>query len=163
MLTVHIFRHAWAEQADPDRWPDDSLRPLTPEGKTRFRKFAQKLAARAVRCDGIATSPLRRCMQTAEILGDVLHCPRTIDVLNALRPEGDLEEVLRWLQSWPDAGQEVAIVGHAPQVAQMATWFIGGGNLDCPKGGLTSIMFEQSVGPGRGILVRLVKPAFLKC
>ncbi|NMC21235.1 MAG: hypothetical protein GYA33_12545 [Thermogutta sp.] len=163
MLTVHVFRHAWAEEADAKRWPDDGLRPLTSEGQARFRKFAEKLAARSIRCQSIATSPLVRCVQTAEILCEVCESEKRLEILKALRPDSDFEAVLAWIRDWNGRLEEVALVGHAPDVAQLAAWFIGGGNLDCPKGGVTSVMFEKSVEPGRGILIRLVKPSLLKC
>lgn len=163
MLTVHIFRHAWAEEADANRWPDDGLRPLTSDGKSRFRKFAEKLAARSIRCERIATSPLVRCVQTAEILCEACGDEKRLDILKALRPDSDFEEVLAWIRRWHGRLEEVALVGHAPDTAQIAAWLIGGGNLDCPKGGVTSVVFERSVEPGRGVLLRLIKPSLLKC
>ena len=163
MLTVHIFRHAWAEEADAKRWPDDGLRPLTNEGALRFRKFAEKLAARSIRCGSIAASPLVRCVQTAEILREACGSKNPIEILKALRPDSDFEEVLGWIRKWDGRLDEVALVGHAPDTARMAAWFIGGGNLDCPKGGVTTVFFERNVEPGRGVLLRLIKPSFLKC
>ena len=31
-MFLYIARHAWAGESGDPRWPDDSLRPLTPEG-----------------------------------------------------------------------------------------------------------------------------------
>lgn len=163
MLTVHIFRHAWAEEADTNRWPDDGLRPLTPQGRSRFRKFAEKIAARAIRCERIATSPLVRCVQTAEIVSEVCGNGKGLDLLKALRPDSDFEEILAWIRKWDGRFREVSLVGHAPDTARIAAWFIGGGNLDCPKGGVATVWFERNVEPGRGVLLGLIKPSFLKC
>ncbi len=45
-MFIYIARHAWAGERGDPRWPDDSLRPLTPEGVERYDKVIQTLAKR---------------------------------------------------------------------------------------------------------------------
>ena len=35
-MEIYLARHAAASEGDPERWPDDSERPLTPEGEEGF-------------------------------------------------------------------------------------------------------------------------------
>ena len=68
IMDLYIVRHAWAFDRDDDRWPNDDLRPLTDEGKERFAKVVKTLAGRGMAPQVVATSPLVRCVQTAELL-----------------------------------------------------------------------------------------------
>jgi phosphohistidine phosphatase SixA len=43
-VTLVLIRLADAGDADPARYPDDSLRPLTPAGEREHRAIAQGLA-----------------------------------------------------------------------------------------------------------------------
>ena len=67
-MDLYIVRHAWAADRDDPQWPDDDLRPLTEEGKERFAQMAAKLVGRGMTPEVIATSPLVRCVETAQLL-----------------------------------------------------------------------------------------------
>ena len=56
-------REAWATEGR-----DDRLRPLTPDGKKEMRQVAKGLRTLIPGIDLIATSPLVRAAQTAEIV-----------------------------------------------------------------------------------------------
>ncbi len=45
-MDLYIVRHAWAGHFGDPQWPDDAQRPLTEEGKQRFARLVEKLAAR---------------------------------------------------------------------------------------------------------------------
>ena len=47
---------------------DDALRPLTPEGQKKMKLAASDLRKICRKIDLIATSPMKRAMQTAEII-----------------------------------------------------------------------------------------------
>ena len=40
-MDLYLVRHAIAFNPDPTQWPDDSQRPLTPEGQKRFKRAAR--------------------------------------------------------------------------------------------------------------------------
>ena len=55
-MFIYIARHAWAGERGDPRWPDDSLRDLTPEGIERYAKVVKALAKRGFAPGRIATS-----------------------------------------------------------------------------------------------------------
>lgn len=124
-MILYIVRHAIAGQRDAERWPNDDLRPLTDQGRKRFRRFAKRLAKRRVSPGIIATSPLLRCRQTAEILASRLRGRPPIVELDALAPPSQLEPLLRWNTEQAGAHEEVAWVGHAPDVEELTAALIG--------------------------------------
>ncbi len=160
-MKIYILRHAWAGEHGDPRWPNDDLRPLSPEGEQRFERCAKKLAQLGIAPAVIATSPLVRCRQTAEILASRLEPTPNVVNLPALAPGARLELLLRWTQSQGQA--EVAWVGHAPDVSQLTARLIGGGSaaIRFPKGACAEVRFEGPLAPGRGELAALVTAKML--
>ncbi len=152
-MDLYIIRHAWAEERDEARWPDDSLRPLTAKGETRFASFAKLLVSRGMRPGVIATSPMLRCRRTAEILsaalGGVSIVPR-----DELLSDGDLDSLLAWTNEQEQEHTQVAWVGHVPDVEQMTGMLIGSefGSFHFGKGAVASIRFDGLAVPEEGEL-----------
>src|SRR5262249_16848340 len=117
-MLLYVVRHAWAEEPDEGRWPDDALRPLTRDGQKRFVKMAKPLNEVGIAPAMIATSPLVRCRQTAELLAEHLAGEPQITELEALAPGSDVEALLEWTSE--RAAAEIAWVGHAPDVGRLA-------------------------------------------
>ena len=67
-MELYLVRHAIAGKPDAASWPDDSERPLTEEGITRFRPAARGLATLVPDVERVLSSPWTRAWQTAEIL-----------------------------------------------------------------------------------------------
>src|SRR5262245_38058008 len=108
-MIVYIVRHAWAGESGDPKYPDDTQRPLTSEGKKRFRKVVKQLSKRDVAPQRVATSPLVRCRQTAEILVDVLPEVPSLTVVDAMAPGAHWDDVLPWVQH-QEGVDEVALV-----------------------------------------------------
>ncbi|GAB6166979.1 phosphohistidine phosphatase SixA [Thermostilla marina] len=159
-MKVYVVRHAWA--VDRTACRTDAERPLTDEGRKRFAKFVRKLVKRGLSIDRIATSPLVRCRETAEILADGLPRRPEIELLDALRPDSDLEAIDRWLAEHPNC-KSTALVGHAPDVCTIVERMIGGGAVWFPKGAAARVSFDMSIGFGYGELDWLVTPKLLNC
>ena len=87
MLELYLIRHGVAEERGQD-WPDDSKRPLTPDGILRLRKAARGLNAVGVSFDQIVTSPLVRTRQTADVFSEELKSKPPIVTSDALAPAG---------------------------------------------------------------------------
>ena len=66
-MELILVRHAPAESRDPQRWPDDSHRPLTREGKDVATSVGLGLRALNVRPAQAITSPALRCRATAKL------------------------------------------------------------------------------------------------
>lgn len=123
MKTLYVVRHAIAADPGPS-YPTDASRPLTEEGMDRWRAQVRGLRGLDVSVDAILTSPLIRCRQTAEILGDGLDGRPGVEVLDALRPGGRLEDVLDGIAAFR-AKDALALVGHEPSIGAIAAALIG--------------------------------------
>ena len=123
-MQLLVIRHAIAEDRDEfaeSGQPDDQ-RPLTKDGIRKMKKAAQGLKEIVGQIDHLATSPLTRAAQTAEIVGDVLQTGGA-DVIPALVPDARPEDFV----AWSDAHHEknvIAIVGHEPHLSSLIMWLV---------------------------------------
>ena len=163
MTTLYIVRHAYAGQHDDPRWPDDSLRPLTDKGRKQFRRVVKKLARRGFAPEVVATSPLVRCRETADVVCERLSPPPELVELDALQPGSRLEALVEW--SNERAVDTLAWVGHAPDVDCLAASLLGmsDGGIAFAKGAVAAIRFDDKIAPGEGELVWFANPKILKC
>lgn len=141
---LYVVRHAWAEDAGPDG--ADFSRPLTKKGRRRFEKFISHLRDGGMRIDLVATSPLVRTRETAEIMAEVFGIESRVTVLDALAPGSNWQALVEWtIQQDAD---RVAWVGHAPCVGRLVAQTIGDGSaaIRMQKGAVASIRLDD--GPG---------------
>src|SRR5437763_1186585 len=121
MLQLLVVRHAIA--VDPDVYArdhsDDDQRPLTKEGRERMRRAAVGIASISPPIVTLATSPLVRAAQTADILAEALS-PKERVVIDALRPGEAPSKVLQWLRS-RRSEDAVAVVGHESHLGTLIT------------------------------------------
>jgi phosphohistidine phosphatase len=149
-----IIRHGPA--GDPDKWEakgrDDRLRPLTPKGKKEVRRAAAGLAGLVPALDVLATSPLVRAVETAEIVAAEYGCE--IETLESLASERDPGEVLPWLQAQPASGT-VGLVGHEPHLSTLVGYLVAERKtsfIELKKGGACLLEMDDPPRPGRGTL-----------
>ncbi len=161
-MLVYIVRHAWAGQSDDPRYPDDTQRPLTDDGRKRFRKVVKHLAKVGIAPHRIATSPLVRCQQTAELLLEGLDAKPSLSLLPSLEPGATCDDIMPWVQHQSDV-PEVALVGHAPDVGHLVAAMIGDGqaSVDFPKGAVACIEFADQIAVGQGCLRWLISAKVL--
>jgi len=155
---LYIVRHAVAEEARAGVL--DSERRLTPKGRKRFARLVERLVGRGLEIDLIATSPLVRCRETAEILAAGLGGGPRLEVVPALAPGSDWQALVEWTVQ-QDAGR-VAWVGHAPCVGRLVAVSIGDGSaaVRMSKGAIAAVALDD--GPGQpGELEWLVTPELL--
>jgi len=160
-MFVYIARHAWAAQRGDPRWPDDSLRPLTPEGTSRYEQVVQSLSSRGFAPERIATSPYTRCRETAVIIASRVHDSPPIEELEALEPGSDLKALIRWTNV--QIGADVCWVGHSPDVELLAAALLGdaAARLRFAKGAVAAIAFDEEVIAGGGELYWLATAKLL--
>lgn len=162
-MRLLIVRHAIAMDRDEfaaTGQPDD-LRPLTAAGRRRMRGVAKGLANTIVP-DRIATSPLKRAIETGKILSGAygLEVGVTVD---ALRPERPPDEFIAWARTQPSSGI-LAIVGHEPHLSQLVAWLTTGRRsafVELKKGGACLIEFEGAPRESGGTLLWLMRPSQL--
>jgi len=164
-MQLLIVRHAIA--ADQLKWaatgrPDDQ-RPLTDKGRARMKRNAAGIVAALPQLDIIATSPFTRAAQTAALLGRAYGKVEVAEV-PALGAGGSRDELLEWLSA-RDQEEQVAIVGHEPDLGWLVAWFLGGDGVPAVgmrKGGACLLEFVGHPSPGRGELKWFLPPSLLR-
>ena len=163
-MDLYLVRHAAAHERDPDRWPDDARRPLTPEGEQEFRSAARGLTQLIPPADVLLSSPYRRAWRTAEILAELDSWPLP-EATPVLEPTLPPEKAAIELKSYEGANS-VALVGHRPSLHELAAYLLTGSpdglELSIKKGGVVCIRFDDAVEPGAGELRWLVAPKMLR-
>jgi phosphohistidine phosphatase len=161
MLELYLIRHGIAEERGKD-WPDDSKRPLTPEGIARLRKAARGLNALGVGFDQIVTSPLVRTRQTADVFAEELKAKPPVTTADALAPAGTPASVMQEIAKHVRKAR-VALVGHEPNLGELAAQLIGSRTpLEFKKGGICRIDFDILPPKGAGALRWFLTPKILR-
>lgn len=163
-MKLLVVRHAPA--ADKDEFArtgkSDDLRPLTPAGKREMREVTRGLRGVVPAIDVLATSPLVRAVQTAEILGDSYK--RKLVSVEALRPETRFEDFAIWARAHGGT-KTVAIVGHEPHLSGLASWLLASSKrslLELKKGAACLLEFEDAPGAGSATLLWSMAPKHLR-
>lgn len=153
-MFIYIARHAWAGERGDPRWPDDSLRELTPEGIARYTKVVKALVARGFAPQRIATSPYTRCRQTADIIAKYVDGEPEINELDALEPGSEIEPLVDWSRQFVDENADVCWVGHSPDVERLAAELIGDGaaRIRFAKGAIAAVNFDADINTAAGEL-----------
>jgi phosphohistidine phosphatase len=148
-----VIRHGPA--GDPEAWKeegrDDRLRPLSPDGKKDMRQAASGLATLQPKVDTVATSPLVRAVQTAEIIASEYDCE--VVTVDALVPEADPAKTLEWIGT-QRAERGVALVGHEPHLSGLVSYMLAGKRtafVELKKGG-ACLLEVASFSPGSSTL-----------
>ena len=161
-MEIYLVRHAAASKRDPARWPDDSERPLSPEGEEEFRLAARGLARVVPRVDAILSSPYRRAWRTAEILSELDSWPEPEPVA-VLEPTLPPQKAAHELEDYSGC---VAVVGHRPGLHELAAYLLTGEadglEIRLEKGGVACICFDGAAQPGTGELRWLLQPEALR-
>jgi phosphohistidine phosphatase len=158
VIDLYLVRHAIAEPRDAERWPDDSLRPLTADGIARFRRAAQGLRRIVPTVDRVLSSPFPRAWQTAELLRDEAGWPAP-EAADELAADRDPRESLSLVAG---AAGSLALVGHEPQLSMLASLVLTGDaesvRTRLKKGGAVALAYE----PGATELRWTVTPKILR-
>jgi phosphohistidine phosphatase len=128
-MDLLLWRHAEAKESGNER--EDFDRPLTARGRGQAKTVAHWLESQHLPKLRIFSAPSRRAQETAAVLG------RKVNVLDGLAPGHRCVEVLGAI-GWPDHREPVLLVGHQPQLGQLAALLLAGSEADwsVKKGGL---------------------------
>jgi phosphohistidine phosphatase len=113
-MNLFILRHASAgvRRANPLL---DRKRPLDKEGKRQCLQLAEVLSHMKISFDLIVSSPLKRCMQTASLVGTESGYEAKILSSTALAPDATLPQ-FRNLLSECATYENLLVVGHNPNL-----------------------------------------------
>jgi phosphohistidine phosphatase len=151
-MNLYILRHASAgtRRLNP---LIDLKRPLDKEGKQHCLHLAYILNAMKLSFDLVVSSPLKRSLQTAQLVGTETGYESKILISNALAPTADFPQFQRLLREC-EQYENLLVVGHNPNI----TAFVGqllsppegepdelaGARFRLRKGTLARITLERS-------------------
>ncbi|GGG94715.1 phosphohistidine phosphatase SixA [Silvibacterium dinghuense] len=161
-MNLYILRHASAgtRRANPII---DVKRPLDREGKQQCILVGAYLNALRVHFDLIISSPLKRALQTAALVGNETGYEGSIQVADELAPDATLTEfeaMIAGLQGY----ENVLLVGHNPNLPQLLGSLLGSGlssgrpSIRMRKGAIARVDYTRRPG----ILHWLVDPRILR-
>lgn len=125
----YLVRHGRAEGSAAS----DAARRLTPEGRAAFLAHASALAAR-LSVSRIATSPLARARETAELLALATGAPLQEEAALAAGRSSAGEVLALALRLGPGT----ALVGHNPELAE-AIARVAGRAIEVPPGTVAAV------------------------
>lgn len=163
-MELYLIRHGIAEERRPEI--KDEERVLTKAGRQKTEKVAHQLQKLGLHFDLIATSPLVRAYQTAEIFisaGLSAH----LEECTHLAPNGNINA---WVKDWlslknysPDS--RLALVGHEPDLgnwAEILVWGQAKSSLVLKKAGMIGIKLPEKGSPlGCSQMFWLTPPKYL--
>jgi len=157
---LYLIRHGVAEERG-DAWPDDSKRPLTEEGTSRMRKAARGLSRLGITFDIVLTSPLVRARQTAEIVAGGLAPRPSLVNIESLAPDAGYAALIADLEKHARKPR-IALVGHEPDIGELAARLIGSRRaIEFKKGAICRIDLDEIPPSGPGQLRWFVTPKIL--
>src|SRR5579875_2653526 len=113
-MNLFVLRHASAgtRRTNPTL---DEKRPLDKDGKRHCLHLAHVLNALPVNFDLTVSSPLKRSLQTAQLVGTETGYESPILISNALAPEATFAQFQRLLHQC-SSYENVMVVGHNPNI-----------------------------------------------
>ena len=158
-MNLYVLRHASAgeKRANPIV---DRKRPLDKEGKQQCLLIASYLNALRVNVDLIVSSPLKRALQTASLVGTEIGYEAQIQLSEELSPGGTVESFHRFVASL-SALENVLVVGHNPNLSQFLGALISPGsraNIRMRKGTIARV--DCTRRPGQ--LISLADPRAIR-
>ncbi len=153
-MKLYLVRHgeALAKTRDPDQ-------PLSARGVADVERLAGFLERRGLRAARVVHSGKTRARQTADILARALAPGGECAARDGLAPNDPVAAFAAEVAGWSD---DVAVVGHLPFMARLATRLVGGGEgaavVDYAPGAMACL--ERGDG-GAWTIAWLLDPALL--
>ena len=113
--------------------------------------------------DVIASSPLVRARQTAEIVAAAYETV-PIESVSALSGEGKLDAIVQWVAS-RRTKETVALVGHEPDLSALISYLLANTTsvaISMKKGAVCLLEFDADVKPGMAVLRWFLAPKQLR-
>jgi phosphohistidine phosphatase len=165
-MELLVIRHGVAEERETfdATGQDDSLRPLTKEGRWKMERVAKGLRRLLPSVSLIATSPFTRALQTAKIVADA-YGNVELEHLDALMPDGKPRAFMAWLRQ-RESDDRVAVVGHEPHLGSLVSFMLTGeaveGRIVFRKGGACLLEFDDRPRMGKARLIWSLPPSVLR-
>jgi phosphohistidine phosphatase len=159
-----LIRHADAGERDPAKFPDDSLRPLSADGKREMLRIARGMRRLGLEFDDIFDSGFVRARQTTQCVCEAYGIdPGTIRTLKQLVPEAEPADTASELRKVRGL-KRVALVGHEPQLSRFAGYLLTGGTevrIELKKAGVIRLDVVRWIA-GSATLQAMLPPKVLR-
>jgi len=162
-MRLILIRHARAEERSASRYPDDALRPLTDRGRQEQRIISSALRHMGIQFDILATSPLVRAKETADLLALGMKWKEPVVETSILGHAFTIDGGLKWLGQYPNT-MRIACVGHESDLSELAGALIADNEkvwIDFKKSGVLAIDCPHKMKRGQGILRYFLCPKVL--
>lgn len=160
-MDLYLVRHGESGKslADVKR---DKERSLTSEGRKEVEEIAASIDGLGVEFDEIASSPLPRAKETAQIIAKRQKKAKLL-LWDELMPEGDRRAMMSRLAKMGH-GSAVLLVGHEPYLTSVVADLTGAkpGTMLLKKAGLVRIRVTSFTPNATGELRWLLSPRVLK-
>jgi phosphohistidine phosphatase len=147
-MILYFLRHASAGDhiANPKK---DEKRALDKEGIEQCGYVGRALAALDVQVDTVVSSPLKRCTQTASLVGNELGYEGKLQIDTGLRPEAGLADFRNLLEKY-FRQEAILVVGHNPNLSQFLGAVISDSgceaSLELKKGAVAKVEMRRTSG-----------------
>jgi phosphohistidine phosphatase len=147
-MILYFLRHASAGEhfSSPKK---DEKRALDKEGIEQCGYIGRALAALQVQVDTIVSSPLKRCTQTAVLVGNELGYEGKLQMEAGLRPEAGLADFRKLLEKYARL-EAIMVVGHNPNLSQFLGAIISDSgceaSLELKKGSVAKVEMRRTSG-----------------
>lgn len=162
-MDVYLLRHGEAGNRVPIA-ARDMERALTAAGKKEIEDVGEAMADMEYKFDVVASSPLKRAMDTALIVNKELKRKTPVEEWTELAPEGSRDAFYRRLGKLK-AGSSVLCVGHEPYLTTVIGEITGrdgtastGFRISLKKGGLAKLSLDGFAPRASGELRWLLTP-----
>jgi phosphohistidine phosphatase len=147
-MILYFLRHASAGEhlINPKK---DEKRALDNEGIEQCGFVGRALAALDVQVDMIVSSPLKRCTQTASLVGNELGYEGKLQLDAGLRPSASLGDFRKLLEKYARL-EAIMVVGHNPNLSQFLGSVISDSgceaSLELKKGAVAKVEMRRTSG-----------------
>jgi phosphohistidine phosphatase len=158
-MNLFILRHASAGVRRPNPLLDVK-RPLDKDGKSHCLHLAHVLNAMKISFDLVVSSPLKRSLQTAQLVATETGYEQKILISNALLPDAPYTQFQRLLKECA-AAENLLIVGHNPNLTAFVGQLIADpipARIRLRKGAIARVTLQR----GPAILQGLLDPRVVR-
>jgi phosphohistidine phosphatase len=147
-MILYFLRHASAGEPFANAKKDEK-RALDKDGIEQCGYIGRALTALQVQPDVIVSSPLKRCTQTASLVGNELGYEARIQLDPSLRPEATFADFRKLLEKYSKL-EAVMVVGHNPNLSQFLGSVISDSgceaSIELKKGSVAKVEMRRSFG-----------------
>ena len=150
-MNLYIVRHGYAESGHPD-----SERKLRDFGREKLLESMPIWKSHIPKIDIILTSPLKRALETAEVIHKYYNVKENLIIDQALQPGINIPYLLVTLSALEK--NDVMIVSHMPDVSDLVSDLVAPTSFGYPfsPGTLAFIEFKERIRSGGGKLKLLL-------